>query len=333
MNPAIRSRTALFAAVALGVYLTATVLGAELATLPHADRIALGITLDLALVVPAAYYWLVVRPRGWPVAGVLPIVIAGVVAAGLVIPAMHHDVVRAAERLLLPAEAMVVGWIAWRATRAARAAGAAHDADPLTTLQAGAAAVIPGRAAAVIASELGVLYYGLAAWRARPHAPPGAESFSTHRTSGHGGLVFALLLITAVEGVVVHVLLANWNAAVAWIVTALTVYGALWLLADYRATVLAPLSWDGTTLRVRCGLRWRARLANAQLRRIARAPTDGAGDAQSLTFLADPNVWIECVPPAELHGPFGLRREATWIGLSVDDADRFRTVIARHHAP
>ena len=62
------------------------------------------------------------------------------------------------------------------------------------------------RLAAVLALELGVLYYGLGSWRARAHVPVGATAFTHHRRSGHAVIVVALLMLMAVEGLAVHVL-------------------------------------------------------------------------------------------------------------------------------
>jgi hypothetical protein len=279
MRLTIRSPAGLFAAVALAVYLTAVVLSGQLGSLPNGRGVAAGVAMDLMLLVPGAYYLLVVRPRRWPVAAVAPVVIAGLAMAALILPAGHRAPLRVAEVVLIPVEIALLSWVVWRAAHGFRTAGTTPAADPLARLQVSAGAVVPGRLAHVVATELAVLYYALASWRARPHVPAGATAFSTHQQSGQGGIVFALLLIVAVEGVVGHLLLASWSAAAAWGATALTGYSALWLVADYRATVLGPVTWDGTSLWLRCGLRWRGSMARAQLTRIARRPLDGHSTA------------------------------------------------------
>lgn len=242
------------------------------------------------------------------------------------LPADHRQTLRLVQAAALPAEAAFVGWLAWRAGRASRAAGAPGTADPVARLRAGARAVVPAVAADVLVAELAVLYYAVGAWRARPHVPPGAHAFTTHRRSGHGGLVFGLLVVTAVEGVVAHLLVAGRSPAAAWALTALGVYGALWLVADYRAAVLRPVLWDGAALWVRAGLRWQARVAGGQVARVSRTPP--AAGARSLAFLTAPNLWVECSAPVVLAGPYGLRREARRVGLFVDEPERLAAALA-----
>jgi hypothetical protein len=107
------------------------------------------------------------------------------------------------------------------------------------------------RAADVLASELAAIHCALFSWRSRAHLPGDARAFSSHKRSGHGGLVFALLVLTAVEALAIHVLPTRWSPVLAWIITALSLYGALWLLADYRASILRPVLVDSNEVWLR----------------------------------------------------------------------------------
>lgn len=330
MATALHPRTLLFGAFAAAVCVTALVLGSVLPTLPHPATLAAGVTLDLTVLVPGAYYALVVRPRRWSPLAVAPVAAAGLLVAAGVLPAGYRATLGVVEAAVVPAEAALLGWLAWRAVRAGRGTGAPGAPDPVSLVYASARAIAPARVAAVLATELAVLYYALLAWRARPHVPAGARAFSAHRRSGHGALVFTLLLITGVEGLVVHLLLAGASATAAWIATAVSVYGALWLLADYRAAVLAPpVLLAGGELWLRAGLRWRVRVARGQIVRVSRTAPDApaGGHARSLAFLTEPNVWIECAAPVVLEGPYGVRRRATHLGLFADEPDRLTAAL------
>ena len=135
-------------------------------------------------------------------------------------------------------------------------------------------------------------------------------------------------MLTVVEGLAAHLLLAGWSTKAAWVVTALGAYGALWLVADYRATVLRPLAWDGAELWLRAGLRWRGRVPRGQIVRVSRGPRPEGGGVRSLAFFAQPNVWVDLAAPVALDGPYGLRSEATRVGLFVDEPDRFVAALA-----
>lgn len=65
MERQLTQRTRGFALLALGVLATAFLLASRLATLDDPALIAAGMTLDLTVLLPVAFYFLVARPRSW----------------------------------------------------------------------------------------------------------------------------------------------------------------------------------------------------------------------------------------------------------------------------
>jgi hypothetical protein len=306
------------------------ILAGQLPSLPHSEAVALGITLDLTLIVPLAYYYLVIRPRGWPLVTIAPVLVLSLIVASAVLPADHHQSLHVMKTLAIPAELGLLGWIGWQASRALRKAHHTTAADPLEVLYTSARAFLRvKRAADVLASELAVLYFALGSWRSRTHRPDDAWAFSSRAKSGHGGLVFALLVLTAVEAVAIHILLGLWSPALAWIFSVLSLYGALWLLADYRASVLRPVLVTRDEIWLRAGLRWRARVPRHLLAEVARTAPGSQECARSLAFLTAPNVWLEFFEPVSLDGPYGVRREVRWVGLFLDDPAALQRVLNR----
>jgi len=137
--------------------------------------VAAGLTLDLIVVVPLAYYLLIVRRRGVPVVTLAPVVVLSVLAAGWILPPEHQKPLRILEVLAVPLELGVIGWVGWRAARAFRRARRDDALDPIERLRRAAFEVTRNdRAAAVLAMEAAVFYYAIGSWWARPHAPAGA---------------------------------------------------------------------------------------------------------------------------------------------------------------
>lgn len=304
-----------------------------LSSLEHPSAVATGITLDFTVLIPLAYYFLVVRARGWPPAALAPIIVLSLVIAAVVLPSEYHGTLRLVEALAIPVEVALLGWIAWQAAGALRQIRDDAAADPVETLHQSARKLLRmDRVADVLASELAVLYYSLGAWRRRPHVPDDTRAFTSHRRSGHGGLVFGLFVVMAVESMVVHVLLASWSNIVAWIVTFLSLYGALWLLADFRATVLRPLLGNETEVWIRAGLRWRARIPRDQIARVGRKQSHPPECTRSLAFLTPPNFWIQFSTPVLLEGPYGLRRHVRCLGLFVDEPAELARVLGAEAA-
>lgn len=329
-----RSSLVIFALLASAVYAT-EVLAVRLALsrVARPDLLAAAVAFDLVVVVPAAYWWLCVRARA-PAWRVLPVVAASLAGAALVLPAGHDGVVRAVRWLAAPAELVVVWLVARRALRALRDPTAADDV--VERLRGAARGALPHRAVAeAVAYEMALLWFALGSWRVR--APEGADTFSTHRRSGYGGIVFALALGSAGEAVAVHLLVAPESEAMAWTLTALSLYGMVWLAGDWRAVRLRPLRVDAEGLHVRVGLRWSvvvpwAEVASVEPRGRGALPDGAAGGWLRATPVGEPRLVVELRSPVEARGPYGITRRVRRIGVAVDDEARFLGAVAEHLA-
>jgi hypothetical protein len=325
----------LFLGVAAGVYAIALAL---VPRLPHWERapvVAIGMTLDMLVVVPASFYFLLVRRRRWPLVTLAPVIVLSVLAASRVLPSEYQAPLRVAEALAIPLELGLLGFIAWRATRAIRTARADSSADPLERFRHAAFELTRSdRAAAILASEIAVLYYSLAAWRARPHVPAGATAVAHHRRSGHAEIVVVLLLVFAAEGIATHFLLASRSPLLAWILSIGTVYGALWIVADYRATVLRPILVTSEGLVVRAGFRCTLQVPRASIAGVGREKPAFGKESVNLTFLGSPTHWITLAEPVAAEGPYGFRRRVRAIGIAPDgEIDRIAGATGERTAP
>jgi len=280
------------------------------------------VAFDLLVVVPALWAWLGVRRAGLPAITLAPVLVACWIAGRALLPAAAEDGLELAAAAAPALEAALLVYLGLRVRRIARACRTSDVPDAVLRLREGMASVLgEGLPARLAADEASMLRY-----LARPPADRGSpgEAFSYHRRSGWGAMVFALALAVAAEATAIHFLLAGWSLTAAWIVTALSVYSGLWLVADWRATRNRPLVVDGGSLLVRVGLRWTARIpleavASARRARPGEAPS-GAGEL-STALPGPPDVVLELERQVVVAGPFGLDRSVTRLGLSVDEPD------------
>ena len=306
-----------FALLGTGIY------AAEVAIVrmqwPRTDLIAVGVMLDLIVVVPLAYWFLAVRRGGWPRLSVVPVVLLGILGAALLLP-QDRGLLRV---LAIPYEIGLVTWIAVRTRRAQRRNPG--DGDTLERMRSVARDVLPSRRAAeVIAFEMAVVYYALLSWRRRP-----AEGFTCYRKSGYGALVFALLLVMAAEGIPVHILLMRWSPLAAWVLTVLTAYGALWFLADWRAMRLRPILVDGDELTIRVGVRWTVTVPRERITAVHKKRPPGSEPYIRASLPGPMPLWIELTEPVVAKGAYGMEKHARWISLTVDDPEGFRQALER----
>ena len=142
--------------------------------------------------------------------------------------------------------------------------------------------------------------------------------------------------MTAVEVVSVHLLARMWSERLAWVLTALGVYGALWLVGDWRACKHGPIRLDDGVLRIRFGLRWRL---DVPLSRVAalRPPTSkemATKRAVDLRLALPGSRWqvLELDRPVEAEGIYGLRRTVRTLGLGLDEPTLLAAALeARNH--
>jgi hypothetical protein len=273
----------------------------------HAARpepvIAVAGSIDLIVTATLVAYFAGAR-RGT----VMFVASAGAIAARLFL-------LRSVVALAIALEAAALVAIAVRFRRARAAWGLARGAHFHDRLERALGATgIPARVADVLASEVAVVANALVGWRRR--AP---DAFTVH---GSWAIYTGTFVgLTLVETPLVHLALVAAGAPVAaWILSALSLYGALWLLGDFHALRHGGVFVRGDELELRIGVRWRARIPRASIVAIARgAAPEGARDLSILGA----NVVITLAEPCTLHGLFGIRRAASVLALSLDDPDGF----------
>lgn len=288
------------------------------------------ILFDLLVFVPLLCWFAVLRPGGKGWQSLLLVYLLSLNGALLVLGPQHEQ----------------VGWLRWLsgpleiinlllvAGRIRRTLKERPGGDTGTQTRAVLTSIF-GNAVAVelVAAELVVVQYGLLSWRAP--TPTGPNRFGTVEKCGWGGMVGGLVLVSLLEAVAVHFLIAQKSPVLAWLCTALSLYGALWLIADWQAARLNPVMIQGTgpdaTLTITAGLRGSATLPLGQIaeaRRVLSHPARRVPGYVKLVTFGPPQFRLHLHEPVTIHGPFGLRRQALYIGLAVDDPEAFAAAFA-----
>lgn len=298
------------AAATLAVIAVTARAGAALAPLTGRPAVVdAAATLDLTVVASVVCWWILRRELRASTLALLPIFLASLAFAGWVLPGGDGAALRVLELAAVPLEIGAVVWL----LRTVRGPGPLRDA---------------------LAYEADVLRTALAGWR-RPVLP--ADVLTYHRTSAWGAIVVALLMATATEVTVVHLVVARWSVKAAWLLTALGIYGALWILADWNACRGRPIAVKDGKLEVRFGLRWKVDIpleAIAGVRAPGRAlkrPSPGADLHLHLALPGVPIAILELDRPVTAVGIYGLRRRVRSVGLGVDEPRRLARLLG--HVP
>jgi hypothetical protein len=299
--------------------------------------IATGIAVDLTLTAALAVYLLAVRPRLVPAMALVPIVLAGAAMARWQLPASPVTSVLALA--WVGAEVALVVTAVQRVRAAAGRSRAAHHGElRVAAIQASvvdmlAAARMPRRLAAIAGTELTIAAMLVTGWR-RPPTAAGLHTVDVEK--GWGLFAGVFVALTVVEAAGLHLVLHDRTPILAWILTGLSAYGALWLIGDALALRHGGVRIADSGLDVAVGIRWRAHLPWADIVAIRHgevAVDRGAGVVSAA--ILDANVVVELARPLPVHGPFGIVRQARLLALTVDRAADFAEsarVTQRSHA-
>ena len=323
-----RTSAAFFGLFAALVAATAFAASAWIAAVPQPELFAAAITIDLLITVPVAFYFLVARRYSLSLPAYGPVVGAGWLIAYLVLPEGHRSPLLIAEAGAVIFEVAIVVWITRKALNAAKVRGGELE-DPLSRLRRIAGETVGNRwLGSVAGTELAVFFYSLLSWRSRLSVPDGAASFSYHKKSGQVAITLVLLFLVAAETIVAHLMITAWSTPLAWVITALSVYGGLWILADLRASVLRPILITRDSILIKAGLRYDVEIPVELVERVERArPLEGPHISTAL--FGEPTHWIVLNEALMAEGVLGFRTEFGAIGFSPDNAGGFDEALNR----
>jgi hypothetical protein len=266
-------------------------------------QLAPAAALDMTVTVTALYYWLLVRPGLRPRKSLLFVALLGLLRASFAFP----HIVPGREFIAGALELLVAGTVV-------KVFLSAGD-DPVSGIQTALARFVPfGGAGRALAGELSVLYYAFA-WRTKSHVPAGARPFTMHKTSAIADLMLVIAPFSLLEIFPVHLLAARWSRTLAWVLTGLSVYGALWIFALGRSFALRPGFITESEILVRFGLAFSLRIPKDCIETVQRTPI---ADAMRVPRNSAPNVYIRFKQPLEAERLLGFKKSVNAIALCVD---------------
>jgi hypothetical protein len=320
----------IFLVVAGSVYAAAFYVRSILATVDAPEVVAGALVVDLVVLVPAAYYFLVVRRFGLPVISVAGVFVLSLIAATQIIPSEQQRILTPLEIIAGVAEVSILSFIAWKAVYGVRrfraAAAEQHDGDAFEAIRGAARRVVDSeRVADALAYEIAIMCYGLGSWRQRLVA--GAGHYTSYKRNSYGSTLFGIGVLLVVELIAVHLIVQHyWSATGAWILSILSVYAGIWLLSDWQAQRLRPTVITTDALVLRAGVRWEVTIPLARIQSFRRvsAIEDKPRGALNLVAFGDALFEVTTNAPVEAQGVYGIRKPTTCVWFTIDDPTDFQ---------
>ena len=294
------------------------------------ELIALAVTFDIVVVLPGLFYFLILRPRNTSPIFVVPVFLLSMVVAARILPPQHQSYLHSLRHLLPVLEVGLLAYVisripAFRRSYREERKNSIYFTDAF--LSALRKTVGDRMIVGIVAIEFFLMLFAFAGWFLK-WKEWRLQSFTYHRKAGYAAILGVLVFVTLMETVGMHIIISRWSIAAAWILTALSIYGILWLFGDFHAIRLHPIVLDNDTLHLRTGLRWSAEIPVSA---IADVTFGAPQKRRSKSYLRASVMWPRAVihfkEPVTVKGLFGIQRTVTQVGLSLDEPELFREAV------
>ncbi|MBO0961002.1 hypothetical protein J1P26_14975 [Neobacillus sp. MM2021_6] len=310
---------------------------------------ALGSLFDFIITVPLLVYVFIIRKR-YSLKYVLPVMIAGYGAAGLIIPKIYllgfsfvKYILFAGEGAFLVVELYVIFKLLVkipaiiRSYRTTEIAAATENPTFQHRMeQAWNQQMRPTRVRDIFFSEMTMVYYSIFSWRKKPIS--GERSFTYHKKTGAIALYIMLIHALVLESVGFHFLLHSWNPTVAIIALGLNIYTLLFFVAEIQAIRLCPMIITDTHLYLQVGFMKRLTVPLKEIKsfhyyqgpeKLTKVEAQHVFDATVADFMKEkPTFELEFVQPAEAKLLYGFKKRVRKAHLRLDEPQRFYTALS-----
>lgn len=287
--------------------------------------------LDFMVGIPLGFFFLVVRPRELTLLSIIPVIWIGYGLSAFALGSPDAGVLPYLLTALVPVELGIAFKECLKVAKVFRSARIASE-DPMAWFKKTMLYLVRKDApASMTAAELGVWYYALFSWRKKSYVMPGEKAFTYHNAGGYMNMMLGLALAFPVEIIGVHILISQWSALAASIVTALSIYAAIWLLGDARARVMRPVTIGDDHIRLECGIQMEAVIRLSDIKSVSRSESAISDipkkEKLNCGTFYHANVWIEFKSPMTVHTMIGTKNLRA-IGLSLDGPRAFSEMVS-----
>lgn len=184
----------------------------------------------------------------------------------------------------------------------------------------------------VLSTEIAMVYYGLISWST---SSTENKTFTYYKENGIIALFSVIMFLLIAETSIVHLLLARWNATIAWVVFGLSVYTALQLFAHIKAIVQRPIVLRPDKLFVKYGLFGDITINLEVIDKVEPTSQDVTIEGKKvekiglLGDIENHNVAIHLKQPQILEKAYGITKSVDVLLLHIDDVQEFVKNIER----
>lgn len=303
--------------------------------LPNSGIIYFGITIDLLIIVPAVYFWLI-KDRDIPKITVVPVFILSTILAGYIIPESNQSILHKLTDFLVPAvELIVISVIGVKAYSIFRhlKTDQSEKYDFFTSIKKATQEVVPGKIGVFLATELATFYYGFFHWKKRKLSK---SEFTYHKENSAIIILGTIIFLVVAETLILHLLISKWSAALALIITLLSIYSGIQVFGMARSLSKRPIRITGNELILRYGIMAEIKIPLNQIESFEKSSKTlekESGFTKSLSPISQldggHNFIIHLKNESEFFSLYGFKKSFKSLAFHVDEKDRFKSALEK----
>ncbi|MGY0505417.1 hypothetical protein [Luteimonas sp. e5] len=176
--------------------------------------------------------------------------------------------------------------------------------------------------AQLLQADARVWTYAFVRNRAKLYSPP--DGFFCFKHDSNASNQQAFMWLVAAEIPIAHVLIHLFSPTWAIIVTTVSIYGLIFLLSEYRATLLRATTLEQDSLHIRHGVIGDLAVPYWQIHSVQRENIRPRRSKQAIRFVGTgtANIRLQLKPSTTIETMLGSRKVAT-IYIGLDEPERF----------
>jgi hypothetical protein len=301
----------------------------------NSATLSTAIIIDFLITIPLVYF-LIIRKRNIPKITVLSMFVLGLVVLSYALPQEHQSLLSTIKMIAIPIiELTVFSVIVFKTVKITKSYQRQKKSEDFyTTMVQATSEVLPKQIASILVTEISVIYYGFLNWKKRTLKE---GEYSYHIKSTLLSIIIGVLMVIVIETFAIHFLLLKWSAIAAWILTILSIYTALQIMALARSISKRPIKIDAASkkLILRFGFFAEWAVSIDQIKDIEISEKELPEDKSIVPFsplgsLTEHNVLLHFKEEQQFSGFYGLKKRAKILAIYVDEKHDFVKAIQEY---
>lgn len=299
------------------------------------SEISLFVLIDLLIIIPFVYF-LLIRHKDISNKTIIVVALLGFFIAGFILPKENLRILNSIKIYVLPfIEVLVLFFVLIKSRRALKKVKESknNSLDFYETVQIVCAKIVPQSIGNILAAEISVIYYSIFNWRKRKL---NENEFSYHKESTANSVILGFLLVIIVEMFVTHSMMKMGNNKGTFVLTALSIYTFLQILALLKSLSRRPIFIDLKKEQVvlKFGILANATIPFKTIKEIEVSTKEFSEKSPIKYFSplgnsAGHNVIIHLNKEIKFESFYGFKKKATSLAIFIDAKNEFVNLIKK----